>query len=76
MIQPSWGVVTAEIGSSFRRSCRRPALDHRVDVSKTVRKLIGEGAKAVSITLVVIGADYREDKELLRLDGVSLNFHD
>ena len=50
--------------------------NHRVDVSKTIRRLIAEGAKSVAITLVVIGADYREDKELLRLDGVSLNFHD
>jgi hypothetical protein len=25
---------------------------------------------------VVVGADYEEDRELLRLDGVSLNFLD
>jgi hypothetical protein len=30
----------------------------------------------MTITLVVIGADYEEDKDLLHLDGVSLNFHD
>jgi tyrosinase len=50
--------------------------NHRVDVTAMARRLIGEGAKSIAITLVVIGADYREDKELLRLDGVSLNFHD
>ena len=50
--------------------------NHRVDVTTMVRGLIGGGAKSVVITLVVIGADYREDKDLLRLDGVSLNFHD
>jgi tyrosinase len=30
----------------------------------------------MQITLVVVGADYEEDRELLRLDGVSLNFLD
>jgi len=30
----------------------------------------------LQITLVVIGADYREENELLRLDGVSLDFLD
>jgi tyrosinase len=30
----------------------------------------------LQITLVVIGADYREETELLRLDGVSLDFLD
>jgi tyrosinase len=32
--------------------------------------------QTLQITLVVIGADYREDKELLKLEGVSLNFLD
>ena len=29
-----------------------------------------------TITLVVIGVDYREETDLLRLEGVSLNFLD
>ena len=37
--------------------------------------VIGQRAD-VQITLVVIGADYREEKELLKLEGVSLNFLD
>jgi len=50
--------------------------NHRVNVSKTARKLIDEGAKSLQVTLVVIGADYQEDNELLRVDGVSLDFLD
>jgi len=50
--------------------------NHRVNVTKTAKRLIGDGATSLQITLVVIGADYREDAELLRLDGVSLNFLD
>lgn len=50
--------------------------NHRIDVTQTVRRLIDAGAAQITLTLVVIGADYQEDKELLRLDGVSLNFHD
>jgi len=50
--------------------------NHRVDVTKTARRLIEDGASSLQITLVVIGADYREENELLRLDGVSLDFLD
>ncbi|MEQ9609972.1 MAG: tyrosinase family protein [Kiloniellaceae bacterium] len=50
--------------------------NHRIDVTACARQLIGDGAKTLSVTLVVIGADYQEDRELLRLDGVSLNFLD
>ncbi len=50
--------------------------NHRINVSRSVRRLIDEGATSVQITLVVIGADYCEDNELLRLEGVSLNFLD
>jgi tyrosinase len=50
--------------------------NHRVNVTKTAKSLIDEGAKSLQITLVVIGADYCEDTELLRLDGVSLDFLD
>jgi tyrosinase len=50
--------------------------NHRVNVTKTARNLFEAGATTLQITLVVIGADYQEDRELLRLDGVSLNFLD
>jgi tyrosinase len=50
--------------------------NHRVNVTKTVRRLLDAGAKSLQITLVVIGVDYKEDHELLRLEGVSLNFLD
>jgi len=50
--------------------------NHRVNVTKTARKLFDAGATSLQITLVVIGADYEEDSELLRLDGVSLDFLD
>lgn len=50
--------------------------NHRVDVTKAVRRLIAAGAKSLTVTLVVIGVDYQEDHELLRLEGVSLNFLD
>jgi hypothetical protein len=48
--------------------------NHRVGV--TAARLIDRGATTLQITLVVIGVDYREERELLRLDGVSLNFLD
>jgi tyrosinase len=50
--------------------------NHRVNVTKTARRLLDSGATSLQITLVVIGVDYREDNELLRLQGVSLNFLD
>jgi tyrosinase len=50
--------------------------NHRVNVTKCVQRLFAAGATSIQITLVVIGADYREERELLRLDGVSLNFLD
>ncbi len=50
--------------------------NHRIDVTSAVRKLLDAGATSLQITLVVIGADYREDNELLRMDGVSLDFLD
>jgi tyrosinase len=50
--------------------------NHRVNVSKTARRLFDEGASSLQITLVVIGADYCEDSDLLRLDSVSLDFLD
>jgi len=50
--------------------------NHRVNVTKCARRLFEAGATTMQITLVVVGADYEEDRELLRLDGVSLNFLD
>ena len=50
--------------------------NHRVNVTKRARALIEGGATSLQITLVVLGVDYKEDNELLRLDGVSLNFLD
>lgn len=50
--------------------------NHRVDVSKAARKLFDAGATSLTITLVVVGADYEEERELFRMDGVSLNFLD
>jgi Common central domain of tyrosinase. len=50
--------------------------NHRVNITKTAKRLLDAGAKSLQITLVVIGADYREENELLRLDGVSLDFLD
>ena len=50
--------------------------NHRIDVTKTAKTLLDAGAISLQITLVVIGADYCEENELLRLDGVSLDFLD
>ncbi len=49
--------------------------NHRIDVTDCTRKLL-ETAQELQITLVVIGADYEEDIDLLKLEGVSLNFLD
>ena len=50
--------------------------NHRIHVTSTARRLLEAGATSLQVTLVVIGADYCEDNELLRLEGVSLNFLD
>jgi len=50
--------------------------NHRVNVTAAAKRLLDAGAESLQITLVVIGADYREDNELLRVDGVSLDFLD
>ncbi len=50
--------------------------NHRINVTKCAKKLFEKGADSIQITLVVIGVDYREDSDLLRLEGVSLNFLD
>ena len=50
--------------------------NHRVNVTEAAKRLLGKGATSLQITLVVIGGDYCEDKDLLRLEGVSLDFLD
>ena len=49
--------------------------NHRVLVTEAARRML-EKSSSLQITLVVIGADYREENELLRVDGVSLDFLD
>jgi len=49
--------------------------NHRIDITEAARHLL-TGADRLRITLVVIGADYEEDPDVLRLEGVSLNFLD
>jgi tyrosinase len=49
--------------------------NHRLDVTEAARRLLEKGDE-LQITLLVIGVDYREDNDLLRLAGVSLNLLD
>jgi tyrosinase len=50
--------------------------NHRVNVTRAARALLKAGATSLQVTLVVIGADYCEENELLRLEGLSINFLD
>lgn len=66
--------------SRARQYDRRPRhhntpRNHRVLVTEAARRLLAKSS-SLQITLVVIGADYREENELLRVDGVSLDFLD
>jgi tyrosinase len=49
--------------------------NHRIDVTQCARRLL-ETADSLQITLLVIGVDYQEESDLLKLEGVSLNFLD
>ena len=49
--------------------------NHRIDVTEAARRLL-EKNDELTITLIVIGVDYREERDLLKLEGVSLNFLD
>ena len=49
--------------------------NHRIDVTEAARRLL-EKSDELTITLIVIGVDYREERDLLKLEGVSLNFLD
>jgi tyrosinase len=52
--------------------------NHRLDITKAVQRLMERDKKLdeLQITLLVIGVDYREENDLLRLEGVSLNLLD
>lgn len=50
--------------------------NHRVNVTDAARRLVDGGATTLQITLVVIGADYQEDDDVLRLEATSLSFLD
>lgn len=51
--------------------------NHRLDVTKAVQRMLKDRKTSeLQITLLVIGVDYREEKDLLRLEGVSLNLLD
>jgi tyrosinase len=49
--------------------------NHRIDVTKSAKKLL-ETSDALQVTLLVIGPDYEEDPDLLKLEGVSLSLFD
>jgi tyrosinase len=49
--------------------------NHRLDVTDAARRTL-KTADELQITLLVIGVDYREERDLLRLEGVSLNLLD
>jgi tyrosinase len=49
--------------------------NHRLDITAAARRMLETGDE-LQITLLVIGVDYREDSDLLRLEGVSLNLLD
>lgn len=49
--------------------------NHRLDVTAAARRMLEKGDE-LRITLLVIGVDYREENDLLRLEGVSLNLLD
>jgi tyrosinase len=49
--------------------------NHRIDVTVCAKALLEQSA-ALQLTLVVIGADYCDEPDLLRVEGVSLNLLD
>lgn len=49
--------------------------NHRIDITEAARRML-ESDDHLTITLVVIGADYQEEKDLLKLEGVTLAFLD
>ena len=63
---------------------RRRVCEREVEINRLTAPQIYLGTVAITrqrdgalqITLVVIGGDYREEKELLKLEGVTLTFLD
>jgi len=49
--------------------------NHRIDVTTAAKRQLEKGGP-LQITLVVIGGDYQEETELLKLEGVSISFLD
>jgi tyrosinase len=49
--------------------------NHRIDITEAARRQLGDTDR-LRITLVIIGAGYEEDLDVLRHEGVSLNFLD
>ncbi|MBR0848161.1 tyrosinase family protein [Bradyrhizobium diazoefficiens] len=49
--------------------------NHRIDVTAAAREALKKRGP-LQITLVVIGGDYQEERELLKLEGLSINFLD
>jgi tyrosinase len=49
--------------------------NHRLDVTDAARRMLQTGDD-LQITLLVVGVDYREERDLLRLEAVSLNLLD
>ena len=57
----------------------RAATTRRATIASTspdARAALLETADSLQITLLVIGVDYHEESDLLKLEGVSLNFLD
>ena len=50
--------------------------NHRIDATSCVDKLIEAGASEFQVTLVIVGVDGEEIKDLLHLESVSFNFKD
>ncbi len=70
------GHCTPQLPRPGRERDMNAPRNHRVDVTACARGLIENGATTLAVTLVVIGADYQEDRDVLRLDSVSLLFLD
>jgi tyrosinase len=49
--------------------------NHRLDITAAAHRMLQTGDE-LQITLLVIGVDYLEERDLLRLEGVSLNLLD
>ena len=72
-------IATCRRRARGRSTSARAATTHRATIASTspprARRMLKTGDE-LQITLLVIGVDYREDSDLLRLEGVSLNLLD